>query len=55
VIEAEPWKLERFGEFLDAWIEQEKPDEDLSYHVVEWVMTRGRDSVSGCTPRDRRP
>lgn len=47
MIEPEPWKLERFGEFLDAWIEQEEPDEDLSYHVTEWVMTRDATPYQG--------
>ncbi len=43
----QPWKLIRFGESLDAWIERDKPSEDLSYVVTEWVFTRDADPYQG--------
>ncbi|HSV65239.1 MAG TPA: hypothetical protein VLJ59_04920 [Mycobacteriales bacterium] len=47
MIEPEHWKLERFGERLAAWIEQEEPNADLSYRVTEWVMTRDETPYQG--------
>jgi hypothetical protein len=44
---AMPWKLEGFLERLDAWIELEKPPDDLCLLVTGWIMSRFEDPYLG--------
>jgi hypothetical protein len=41
------WKLDKFGERLDSWIERENPSPDLRYIVTEWVFSRYDDPYQG--------
>jgi hypothetical protein len=35
-----PWKLERFVERLDLWVDVTRPSEDLRIRVTEQIFTR---------------
>ena len=41
------WRLDRFLERLDAWIEQEKPPGDLLLIVLPWIMSRAENPYRG--------
>ena len=41
------WKLVRFLEVMDAWIEREAPDDDTRLVVIDWVMNRYDDPYRG--------
>jgi hypothetical protein len=32
------WKLERFGDNLERWIDQEQPDPALRKVVIDWTL-----------------
>jgi hypothetical protein len=34
------WKLERFGDNLERWIHQERPDAALRKVVIDWTFAR---------------
>ena len=42
-----PWTLERFGECLDRWFEQDGPSQDLRLVVTSWVLSRFDDPYQG--------
>jgi hypothetical protein len=44
---ASTWKLDRFLDRLDAWIEQEVPKDDLPLIVAIWIMTRYETPYAG--------
>jgi hypothetical protein len=41
------WALENFEVCLDAWIELERPSDDLRFLVTAWVLTRFDDPYVG--------
>ena len=41
------WILKDFLEQLDAWIDTEKPTQDLINHVTAWIMSRADDPYQG--------
>jgi hypothetical protein len=41
------WKLVGFLDRLDAWIDQERPKQDLRLIVTDWVMSRAVDPYEG--------
>jgi hypothetical protein len=41
------WSLEDFEVWLDRWIAQEAPDEDLRLVVTAWVLSRFDDPYAG--------
>jgi hypothetical protein len=41
------WNLKDFLEQLDAWIDAEKPTQDLILHVTAWIMSRADDPYQG--------
>jgi len=41
------WQLEGFLERLDAWANQEQPDDDLRLQVTEWILSRFGDPYQG--------
>lgn len=43
----EPWRLSRFQERLDEWIDLEDPDDRLRIVVVNWVLSRMEDPYDG--------
>ena len=45
--ELKEWKLERFPEAIDAWIERESPNDDMRLIVLEWIMNRHDDPYLG--------
>jgi hypothetical protein len=47
------WKLERFGENLERWIDQEQPDPALRRVVVEWTFGRYDDPYQAGLKRDK--
>jgi hypothetical protein len=42
-----PWTLLDFLERLDAWVELERPVDDLQLIVTDWIMTRYDDPYQG--------
>jgi hypothetical protein len=47
VSEPKVWTLHNFEVCLDAWIELERPSDDLRLLVTSWVLTRFDDSYVG--------
>lgn len=41
------WRLERFIDHLDYWIDSEHPPDDLRLTVTAWVLTRYEDPYQG--------
>lgn len=44
---APAWRLEGFGECLDAWAERDQPVVNLRAVVTAWVLTRFDDPYQG--------
>ena len=41
------WRLERFLSEFDAWVERERPSDDLRVIVMEWLVGRQDDPYRG--------
>lgn len=41
------WRLDRFGEELDSWIQREEPGGDLRLLVTAWIMSRADNPYRG--------
>lgn len=41
------WKLEGFLERLDAWVDREKPSDDVRIAATAWILTRPGDPYQG--------
>jgi hypothetical protein len=41
------WKLLRFPEAIDAWVQREAPKDDVRLMVLDWVMGRHDDPYLG--------
>ena len=46
------WSLEKFGDCLDQWIEQENPARELRLVVTQWLFTRFDDPYQGVRRED---
>lgn len=44
---APAWTFVNFVGCLDAWVDREKPDQDLRVIVAQWVMARHDDPYAG--------
>jgi hypothetical protein len=44
---AAQWVLRDFLDQLDAWIDTDKPPQDLINHVTAWIMSRADDPYRG--------
>ena len=49
------WEFRNFGECLDAWIDQTRPDDDLRLIVTQWVMARHDDPFEGVSRQAPHP
>jgi hypothetical protein len=41
------WKPERFGDYLERWIDQEHPDTALRQVVIDWTLARYDEPYKG--------
>jgi hypothetical protein len=41
------WRLERFADAIEAWIERESPSDEMRLRVVDWVWQRQDDPYRG--------
>ena len=39
----QPWTLQDFLPRFDAWVDQERPLDELRVYVLDWIFTRSRD------------
>ena len=46
------WKLVRFEEVINSWMQRELPKDDIRFLVLDWVLGR-RDDPYGGMRRDR--
>ena len=49
------WRVERFDECLDRWIDLEQPPADLRYLVTAWLLSRLEDPYQGVSREGRFP
>ena len=47
------WKLERFSDNLERWIDQEEPPAAVREAVIKWTFARYDDPYKGGLKRDR--
>jgi hypothetical protein len=41
------WKLTRFPECIDRWVQREAPNDDIRLRVLDWIMGRHDDPYQG--------
>jgi hypothetical protein len=49
------WRLVRFLDAVEAWIERESPDDDMRLLVMNWIMNRHDDPYRGMRRVDGHP
>ena len=47
------WKLERFGDHLERWIDQKRPHPALRKVVIDWTFARYDNPYEGGLRRDK--
>jgi hypothetical protein len=50
--ESADWKLERFPEAIDRWIDRESPDDEIRLIVINWIINRHDDPYRGMRRED---
>lgn len=49
------WKLIRFEESIDRWIERESPSDDLRVIVLDWALGQSEDPYRGMRREEGHP